>query len=393
MGNGAVVNAGIFNEALKEELINIYVSEFEKMKLADIADPEEAREMFAAALAAKESEWSTKSHRRLSSIKETVMEEEEDDIPASSKTKFANKSRNTFLVSIDGSAQADCAFSCAMSLRRKLDCMVIFHTHKSSVNMESLLPAYRAPEIQRKYTELLGHLPPELYHLAFIERKEHESVKGVLEVMLKKMRRQAEAMDRANSSKSANTPIGLFGSFVPDFLVIGYSGRRKEMENSVSVMGSSTDLALRSVPIPIIIAKRSSERENKIYVYSTDGKQKSRDGLDILLTLIMPRDTLIVLRVASNDMDGTILEFRQAAELEIKSYFEEELQRAGPVDSRYLAIERNAGESVADCIVNYSNNEINPDFLVIAPRAKKQMASITEEIIQKSVSSVILCKM
>jgi nucleotide-binding universal stress UspA family protein len=392
MGHGASANFSLFNESFKNEIVNIFVNEHEKMKLLNIEDRDEIREMFSNALTAKIADLATKSHSRLSSIKEDSEEDDADpsNIPSLSKLRsksfFVKKSRNNFLIAVDGSVQADCAFQCAMNLRRKADCMIVFHTHKSPEKMELMLPAHRAGEIQRKYMELLNSLTPDLYHMVFVERKDHETVKSALETILKKLRNPPPSPTTSDKAKEVGS---IFGNMVPDFLVIGYSGRKKELENSVSVMGSSTDLALRSVPIPIVIVKRPCNPENRTYLYATDGKQKSKEALDILLTLVMPRDTLIVVNVVPATPD---LETSAACEA-TRLYFEAELLRAGPVNSRFNTISRESGQSLVDCLLTYVNDEVNPDFFVIAPRAKKQIASITEEVIMRSQSSIILCKM
>lgn len=397
MGSGASSNYNLFNESFKNEIVNIFVNEHEKIKLLNIEDAGEIRQMFHEALTAKIAELSTKSHSRLSSIKEDEEEDGKEDAPVFTKVRsksfFVKKTRNNFLIAVDGSAQADCAFQCAMNLRRKADCMIVFHTHKSPEKMELMLPAHRASEIQRKYMELLSSLTPDLYHMVFVERKDHETVKGALETILKKLRNpptgSPTSSDKQQQQQQQGKDSNLFGNMVPDFLVIGYSGRKKELENSVSVMGSSTDLALRSVPIPIIIVKRPCNAENRVYLYATDGKQKSKEALDILLTLVMPRDTLIVVNVIPPTPD---LETSAACDA-TRAYFEGELMRAGPVNSRFHSIFRDNGQSLVDCLMAFVNEKIQPDFFVIAPRAKKQIASMTEDVIVRSQSSVILCKM
>jgi nucleotide-binding universal stress UspA family protein len=393
MGGGASSNYSLFNEQIKNEIVNIFVNEHEKLKLLNIEDRNEIRAMFYDALTSKISDMATKSHSRLSSIKEDIDEDGDskaNDVPVfakmRSKSFFVKKSRNNFLIAVDGSAQADTAFQCAMNLRKKADCMIVFHTHKSPEKMELMLPAHRASEIQRKYMELLSSLTPDLYHMVFVERKDHETVKSALETILKKLRNTSSSPSSSDKSKDANN---FFGNMVPDFLVIGYSGRKKELENSVSVMGSSTDLALRSVPIPIVIVKKPCNAESRVFVYATDGKQQSKEGLDILLTLVMPRDTLVVVNIVSPTPD---IETAAAAEA-TKSYFESELLRAGPVDSKFVPVYRENGQGVVECLLQYVNVEINPDFFVITPKAKKQIKSMTEELIINCQSSVILCKM
>lgn len=369
MGTAASVHPHFTHkEALREDIVELFAEQFELLRSQDI-ERDELKDTFRAALLRKEAEL----------FPEVEAKEDAHGVLLRSPSVFTAKTCHTFMVSVDGSEAADCAFKCALHLRRKNDNLVLFHTYKPGAKMESLPPSYRCEGVRLRYqTALEETIPASNYHLCFVERTATETVRGVLTDMVKLCR------DPNPSPKT----ISLFGRHVPDYLVIGFSGRKNEMENCRSFMGSSTDMALRTVPIPIIIAKRECPRENKTYTYAVDGKSKSKEGLDVLLTLVMPRDTLIIIHVVDSNLDPIA-----EAEVEVtKRYYEEELRRAGPVSSRFMLLVRETGVPLLDCLVEYVNNEINPDFLVLAPRAKKQMASITEQVILKATASIILCK-
>jgi aromatic ring-opening dioxygenase catalytic subunit (LigB family) len=53
MGGGASSNYSLFNEQIKNEIVNIFVNEHEKLKLLNIEDRNEIRAMFYDALTSK----------------------------------------------------------------------------------------------------------------------------------------------------------------------------------------------------------------------------------------------------------------------------------------------------------------------------------------------------
>lgn len=137
----------------------------------------------------------------------------------------------------------------------------------------------------------------------------------------------------------------------------------------------------RTLHIPGIIIKRPIPKTAKSYIYAVNNSPRSKQGLDLLLQLLGPRDSLRCVHFTNpDDVDE-----------DIEEYYKEELLENAPVDSEFVCIRKTPGDPLTHVIVDYVNDE-SPDFFVIAPRAKKALSSITEYIVNHVTCNVILCK-
>jgi nucleotide-binding universal stress UspA family protein len=155
----------------------------------------------------------------------------------------------------------------------------------------------------------------------------------------------------------------------------------------VKELGSNALQALSVLHYPIIVIKRPLRDGPLKYLYAVNGSMQSKNGLDILLKIIKPRDTLILLHVMDSetpDVDGYLPD--------MKAYYKRELEEYGPPDSTLRVFMKERGTAITSAIVNYAEEE-NPDFFVIAPRSKINVSSITEYIINHLSMSVVLCKL
>jgi nucleotide-binding universal stress UspA family protein len=304
-----------------------------------------------------------------------------------SNANLMRRAAKTFMIGIDGSNSSDMAYNVAMSLRKKVDNVVLFHTYKESEeNGEELPYQYRPKVIRTKYEALLvSSLPAHNYFLAFHTRPDDKSAKQSI----------VEVIDKTSTGKMTPAVRLTIGNNAPDFLCIGFSGRKSEMENR-EFMGSKADLALRTVHIPVIVCKRpiapNSPKPGKTgrsFVYAVALTETSRKGLDILLTLLGPRDDLLIIHAKeSNDLDHVTQTELEKAEV----FYMEELAQFGPVNSRFLSLNPVQGVSTVDRLTDYVNDETEADFLVIAPRAAQTVSSVSEAMILKCKTNVILCK-
>lgn len=396
MGNAAgVINPDNMSEADKANFVDsilhgeinglasIFSDEFDNLKKGNVS-VEEVKSRITASLNQKRDTVMARIVERNASMASisapepgTPLSAEDFQKAVSSKNKaLTHKSAHTFLVGVDGSESSSMAFNMALSFRRKIDNIVLLHTFRGDVDQATLPPAYRSVGIRSKYeTLLIGNMPTSNFHLSFVERLDGQTAKGVLTDIIDNCRRPTPSTH------------ALVGPHIPDFLIIGFTGRKSEVENR-RFMGSKTDLALRTIHMPIIIAKKPCVSESKSFVFVVDCTSVSKQGLDILLTIVNPRDDLTVLHVKDRDQEHTAVSIFEKTQ----RYYEEELQKSGPFNSRFMAIVQPAGKSLVDSIVDHVNDEIAPDFLVIAPRAQQSITSITEQLILKSKSNVILCK-
>ena len=120
------------------------------------------------------------------------------------------------------------------------------------------------------------------------------------------------------------------------------------------------------------------------FLYAVDDSTRSKKGLDILLKLVRPKDTLALVHFYSRDSD---LEYLEG----LKTYFESELNSVGPVSATYQAIEEEVGVAITSTIANYSN-QYNPDFFVIAPRATITISTVSVYVVNHVSASVIFVK-
>jgi nucleotide-binding universal stress UspA family protein len=298
------------------------------------------------------------------------------------------RAAKTFMVGVDGSSSADMAYQVAMTLRKKVDNIILFHTYKIDEENTEVLPyQYRPKVVRTKYESLLvSSLPSHNYFLGFHSRPDDKTAKQAI----------TEIIDKTSSGVMSPAVRLTIGNNAPDFLCIGFSGRKSEMENR-AFMGSKADLALRTVHIPIIICKRpipltSSKGDPKVgrsFVFAVALTETSRKGLDILMTILGPKDDLLIVHVKeSSELDHVVQTELEKAE----QFYTSELHQFGPAKSRFLALDPTSGVSSVDRLADYVNDETEADFLVIAPRAAQTVTSLSESLILKCKTNVILCK-
>jgi nucleotide-binding universal stress UspA family protein len=161
---------------------------------------------------------------------------------------------------------------------------------------------------------------------------------------------------------------------------------RKGSKSHLAELGSNALQALSLLHYPIIVIKRPLPDGPLRYLYAVNGSMQSKSGLDILLKIVKPRDTLILLHVMDSetpDVDGYLPD--------MKAYYERELAEYGPPNSSLRIFMKERGMAITSALVNYAEED-NPDFFVIAPRSKISVSSITEYIINHVSMSVVLCK-
>jgi nucleotide-binding universal stress UspA family protein len=284
---------------------------------------------------------------------------------------ISSKNALTFLCCVDGSDAADLAFDNVLHMRRKIDCLILFHAFSDAKSRE-LPPAFRPNDIRNKYeAKLVATLTPSKYSLHWEERGDRSALKSLVDII--------------NSYTDDSHPAFQPSAVRPDFVVMGYAGR-KGPKTSPTTLGSTADLALRSLTLPCIIIKKPPNDENrKIIMAVSASTELGQTGLDVLLRLVRPRDQLrliFVIRSEQNHADVT----------RVSHYYEEELRKVGPVDSMFVPLTVPvSGGHVKDVLVEYVNEEA-PDFFAISPHAKPSLSSMTEYLIQNVKSSIILCK-
>jgi hypothetical protein len=171
---------------------------------------------------------------------------------------------------------------------------------------------------------------------------------------------------------------------VPDFLVIGYHGRKSEGNaDRKLIMGKSSNVLIREMHIPCIIIKRALNPEKISYVITVDGTQRSRDSVNIFLLLVQANDALTILHVEEVDKSN------ESGLLDTKQFYEGVLKRINRSEG-YVSL-LSGDKSVIDCISEYVD-QADPDFLCLSPSQSRTVDSVTETLLVRTNSNVILYK-
>lgn len=392
MGNGASILSAVVAEhpemlaKYREEVAVHFTEEHTRLKSLGLSD-DEIKNEFIQGLRDKESAIISRvAESELKSKKspESDVEREEFFATRCSRTAQTVATRNgiNFLCCIDGSEAAELAFKLCMNLHRKHDNVEIFHAYKESKH-DSLQPEYLPGAIRSKYDhELRSQMSSQHFSFHMEERYSRSALRTL-----------QDFLDHCNDS--SNPYLLPEGHRVPDFVILGHAGRKKihggRHGGSETSMGSTAELALRSIHVPCIIAKRNCPPPGsptpKTFVLAVNFSECSKRGLDILLRLVGPRDTLRLVFVQRPETDPEKVKF-------IQDYYESEMHQNAPFDSKFIRLQIDQHQTVANAILDHVNGPHTPDFLVLSPRAKPSCvhSPITEQIIVNARPSIILCK-
>jgi hypothetical protein len=134
-----------------------------------------------------------------------------------------------------------------------------------------------------------------------------------------------------------------------------------------------------------MVIKRVVPEGRREFVYAVNFSEQSKRGLDVLLRVINPRDSLTLVHFSDPEAEDN--EYIG----EMVSYYERELDSYGPARADVKVIEKERGVAITATIADYVNAG-NYDFFAIAPRAKIVISSITTYIVNRVDCNVILCK-
>lgn len=272
------------------------------------------------------------------------------------------------MVCVDGSDQSEVAFDATMNLRKKYDHVSVFHAFKGGAE-DIMPPCFKPNRIKENYeVKLIGSIPSSRFSMKWEDRKG----RPVLETL-------HHAMFKFSTTERTDLPEGR----LPDFVVMGHHGRKGPKE-SPTALGSNTDQALRTLHLPCIIIKTPVHRGPRSYIMAVNGTETSHRGLDILLRLVNPRDSVRCVYMTNPDEDPEETE-------PLKEYYDRELQEFGPVDSAFMTVEKPQGQALTKALADYVNNS-DCDFFAIAPRAKHRLSSVSEYVINHIKCNVMLCK-
>jgi hypothetical protein len=278
------------------------------------------------------------------------------------------KKRTNFLCCVDGSTFGDYTLQNAFNLRKKHDHVTVFHAFKDTEDEDHIFPVeYRPKEMKLKYEcELVGHIPSSCYSMWWTSRNRDGKTSAVDE--LKNTMRDKRHDDD-----------------FPDFILMGHVGR-KGKKDTQTTLGSNSDASLRGLYLPVIIVKKPCPPTNRKFMMAVNGSIHSERGLDVLLSLIKPKDTLILFHIYTATSDEKIEDVEH-----LKKKYEGELDLYGPVNSSFELVEKDQGKPLTHVVAEYVN-DADPDFLGICPRGKATLSSLSEYVINNVYCSVVCCK-
>jgi nucleotide-binding universal stress UspA family protein len=300
-----------------------------------------------------------------------TVEEMRDEFAIECQNVVESTSRKGFhfICSVDGSEISHLGFDLCLSLRKKYDYISLFHAYKS--NQTDVPDVFKASTILSNYEGEVGrHLSSSQSQFLWEDRR-GRSVVDTLKASI------AECKNSGNP---------------PHFLVLGHLGRKqgkgRQEKGYFAPMSSNCDWILRTIQLPCLIAKKpcTHRREGKTWVMAVDGTLYSDRGLDILLSLVRPRDTLRLFYIFSLNENAEYSEY-------MKEHYEQELLEYGPAHSEFVLVEQERGKDLQHALTDYVN-QLEPDIFVLAPRARETLtlSPITDYVINNVSSSVFVCK-
>ena len=159
------------------------------------------------------------------------------------------------------------------------------------------------------------------------------------------------------------------------FFVCGVVGK-ESADGSPSVLGSTNDLALRSVHVPVIIIQREPRKKARefLFLVGTD-LEGTHKAYEITANVMKGGDTLEVLRLHDpEEPDAHLEEYRKTLVDDIESR---------GLDARFTSVDKTPGVAITTQIVDLINDR-RPDFVVMVPRSnlKFSPASVSEQCIR-----------
>lgn len=305
----------------------------------------------------------------------TKLTKQLDDMRESSAYKF--------MCGVDGSTSSDLCLDVLMKLRRQHDFVNVVHSYYEDGQKDLPPDAKVGTVLERTEIKLRGSMPSENYYsIKAIEREEGELAKNHIVRHLKNLR--------------------FSGNKRFDFWVCGYTGNRNrhsaENKGNPSIMGSTSDITLRNIHMPVVVIKRDIAELNKgrIFVVAVGSTDFSKHAVEIVLSLAMPRDKVIVIHVINPHTDGA--HDSNATVTALERDYQHELDTIAPQGSFFKNLQQEEGETVDQTILKFvnENEDLEVDFLAIAPRANEtnnhQYSSLAKELLLNAKSNIIIVK-
>jgi hypothetical protein len=411
MGGGASIlsvtiaeNPQLLN-LYRQEIADLFAEEFIRLRALGLSE-NEIKQQFLETLQNNETEILQRVQQQ-----EQQQEQEGKEREATSPNFYSKaidsliqKGSHTFLCCIDGSSASFLAYELCMNLMKKYDSLCLFHAFCES-GFPSLAHKELPTEIRKHYQQEIEKAIPPLPSTHYSFHFEECYTRSPLRVLTDLIDHHTDEDKRfvlPSASKS------------PDFVVLGQTGSGSDIAEGTGddgegeavasppardpfSLGRTADLALRSIHLPCIIAKKLCPKDGpRVFVLAVNSSEQSKRGLDILLSLVASRDILELIYIQKPGVSVEKIAVMQ-------SYYEEELRRYGPPESRFLKLSIAHQQTVAETMIDYVNNGYAsssqlskvPDFFALSPRVSlinQAHSKLTESLIYGIQTSIILCK-
>lgn len=331
--------------------------------------------------------------------------------------RIQKKKSLTYLVCVDGSAAADIAFQSICNMKKKPDHISLFFAYEPS-EVPFMMRRYHPDQVQSRYvSQAIAYLEKGHYDFQIVEKQG----RAVIDCILDYLRQEdcAHPPDVVVLGRTGGS-VSMEKLLEEDPATFELAGGNLELSSKIcrcyackvkheemveqrhrrgvegeetsrgglaeSSLGCTADTGLRCLHVPVMVMKEAvTSKRSRAYVMAVDGSQHSKNGVDILLRLLRPVDSLRIIYVADRD---TPLETRET----IKAYYDHELAQNGPTDSAFVLL-HTLGNVLLNVICSFVN-DFNADFVALAPRATREMeiTDLTEGILVNAKANVILCK-
>ena len=285
--------------------------------------------------------------------------------------KIVSLNSQSYLFAFDDSEGCKIAFDGVMDLFKGDDFINLVHVDDGKSNWDNLKLKYE--------THLCTKLPSSHYSLTLL--KDDTSPANVKSRLVDYVSKLTES---SNQTPDEHRPdITIFAC--------GFVGK-KSPDGSAEIMGSTTDLGLRTVPAPCLVMKKPFEvGSSKLFILLTNGKKRSWNSYRIAMQLLKPKDRIEVVHFHQPGADFA----------GIKNSYEMNMQLCG-IDGTFTSVEAvpppptegNDAPKAVDKIRTFLM-ERGPDVVVLAPRPSKLIEdkkSLTQDLMQNLRANFLLVK-
>ena len=149
-----------------------------------------------------------------------------------------------------------------------------------------------------------------------------------------------------------------------------------------SVLGSSTDLCLRQMSMPVVIMKRPLAPKERTFVVCLDqALVASWKAYHLIAQVMKANDKLVLLKVFEADVEAGLPADEQVPAMRAK--FEDDIESRG-LNGQFTLLEPEPGVANVEAMIAWVKDAA-PDFCVLCPRPDLTLANRGVSFAEKAV--------